>query len=167
MALRTCRINCIVWFYNAQTCVLKIGFFITILWFISQYTSIHTVWVEAWRYSIYAWYQEFEFEFFFLILNKKNLQKKIHKFLPTSVWNSKKNQTKIKFKFLIPGINWGAPSFNLRYIWFRPNHWLSQKPYENLFKYWLLTRCTLRKTCLVFTNNKTEICLFSHYPRVT
>jgi hypothetical protein len=34
----------------------------------------------------------------------------------------KKNQTKIKFKFLIPGINCLAPSFNLRYIWFRPNH---------------------------------------------
>jgi hypothetical protein len=52
----------------------------------------------------------------------------------------KKNLTKIKFKFLMPGINWGAPSFNLRYIWFRLNHWFSQKPYENFFKYWFLTR---------------------------
>jgi hypothetical protein len=42
---------------------------------------------------------------------------------------------KKKFKFLIPGINCLAPSFNLRYIWFRPNHWLSQKPYEIFFKY--------------------------------
>jgi hypothetical protein len=34
-----------------------------------------------------------------------------------------RSRVKIKFKFLIPGINWQAPSFNLRYIWFRPNHW--------------------------------------------
>jgi hypothetical protein len=44
---------------------------------------------------------------------------------------------------LIPGINWVAPSFNLRYIWFRLNHWLSQKPYENFFKYWLITQYML------------------------
>jgi hypothetical protein len=49
-------------------------------------------------------------------------------------------QTKIKFKFLIPGINCKVSSFNLRYIWFRPNHWLSQKPYENFFKYWFVTQ---------------------------
>jgi hypothetical protein len=50
----------------------------------------------------------------------------------------KKKTKKIKFKFklLIPDINCKVSIFNLRYIWFRPNHWLSQKPLENLFKYW-------------------------------
>jgi hypothetical protein len=39
---------------------------------------------------------------------------------------------KKKIKFLIPDINSQVSSFNLRYIWFRPNHWLSQKPLDYL-----------------------------------
>jgi hypothetical protein len=44
---------------------------------------------------------------------------------------------------LIPGINCKVSSFHSRYIWFRPNHWLSQKPYENLFKYGWVSRYIL------------------------
>jgi hypothetical protein len=67
------------------------------IWFLGQpvvWSEPNISQIEAWSYSIYAWYQEFEFYFIFdIFLNfkQKKFTKKIHK------KNSKKIQKKINF----------------------------------------------------------------------